>query len=94
MHFGLWVLEQEADPSKAGAMKRLERATGVGYMTIQRARHGTPIGYTPAKKLADEIGGAVTVDEFCSPPELTAEEQERLKGKLSTHKPSSSDRAA
>jgi hypothetical protein len=63
MRFSEWV---EGQPR--GAMKRLERETGVGYNTLARLRRGETLRrYDVAKTLSDATGGAVSVADLCEP---------------------------
>lgn len=63
MRFPEWVQTQER-----GALKRIERQTGVGYTTLMRLNSGDTIArYDVAKRISEATDGAVTVDELCDP---------------------------
>lgn len=54
-----------------GALKWLERASGVSYGTIHKlARGGHRASYPTAKAIEQATGGAVTADELCAPDDL------------------------
>jgi hypothetical protein len=64
MRFPDWVEAQEK-----GALKRIERETGVGYTTLMRLRAGEAISrYDVAEKISKATGGAVSIQEICKAP--------------------------
>lgn len=63
MRFPEWVQTQER-----GALKRIERQTGVGYTTLMRLNSGDTIArYDVAKRISEATGGEVTIDDLCAP---------------------------
>lgn len=65
MRFSDWL---KAQPR--GTLKSIERGTGVGYTTLQKARRGRPLfRYDVAKAISDWTGGEVTIKELCELPD-------------------------
>lgn len=56
-----------------GEMKRLERETELGYMTLHRTKRGERIrDYLKAKVLSEATGGKVSIAELCDPEAIPA----------------------
>jgi len=76
MLFPVWVRGDESSAVPAqprGTLKRIERETGVGYSTLQRAMRREPIvAYDTLVALSAATGGRVSIDELAHPERYSA----------------------
>ncbi|MBN4049550.1 hypothetical protein JYT86_00670 [bacterium AH-315-N03] len=53
-----------------GSLSALYRTTGLGWVTLWRARRGRAVSYRTAVKISVATGGAVPVAHLCDPQGL------------------------